>query len=422
VEAIREGRTGVAPTVGGRIQSLDVLRGFAVLGILFANLTAFSGPTFGESMGGGVKPLHGWDAWVDVLTAAFVTGKFRGALAILFGAGLYLQFAKRSAIPGNWPGGYLKRTAWLAVFGLVHGLAIWYGDILFSYAVTALICCLFVRLQDRILNWVAAGTMALATLVGLGLGALTWLGSMFSQDQPDSGGVFSVAAEIHAYGVGSYGEQFVQRLMVFGLMAVFMIFLLPNFCGLFFVGMRLAKTGFLAAPSKHPRLRNWLLWLGLGVGLPFNLASLLYFRTGVSPAYDAMVESAFSPFLAVAYVTLVAMAVEAGLFKPIGLLFSNVGRVALTCYIMQSLICTTLFYSWGFGLFNRLDRVQNVGVACAVALINMVFAALWLRRFAIGPLEWLWRSLTEGKRMPILKRGYSLTPVERPETPRFDVG
>jgi uncharacterized protein len=142
----------------------------------------------------------------------------------------------------------------------------------------------------------------------------------------------------------------------------------------------------------------------------------------VSPFYSALAECVFGPTLAIGYLTSIAMAVEAGLLKAIGKALANVGRVALSCYIMQSLLCTTLFYSWGFGLFNRLNAVQNLGVACGVALINVVFAALWLRWFAIGPLEWLWRSLVEGQRLPIRRGGYSLTNVQRPEAPSFDVG
>jgi uncharacterized protein len=275
-----KGRVTVAPTIAGRIQALDVLRGFAVLGILFANLAAFSGPDFSESMAGSRQPSHGFDAWVNVLTSAFVTGKFRSTLAILFGVGLYLQFAKRSAIQGNWPGGYLKRTAWLAVFGAIHGLLIWYGDILFAYAVTAFISCMFVRIAPKAMNWVTIAFIAATVVIGFGLAGLVWLASVI----PDAGSGADMAAgraaELHAYGAGSYWEQTLLRMQAFGYQFLALFFLLPTFAGLFLVGIRLGMAGFLSAPSRHVRLRNRLLWIGWGAGLPLNLLALLYWRTG----------------------------------------------------------------------------------------------------------------------------------------------
>jgi uncharacterized protein len=102
-----------------------------------------------------------------------------------------------------------------------------------------------------------------------------------------------------------------------------------------------------------------------------------------------------------------AMAVEKGVLISVFGAVANVGRMALTTYLGQSLLATVIFYSWGFGLFGRLDLVQQLGVVAGIWVANLVFAHLWLQRFAIGPVEWLLRSLTEGRRLPSRKESYS---------------
>ena len=125
----------ISPTLKNRIESLDVLRGAAILGILLANIFAFAWPQLGEMMGAGI-PIPGMNDWVEGLRVALVTGKFRGLFCLLFGAGMYLQFTKLEA-RGGWPGTYIKRNLILMGIGLIHALLIWYGDILFMYSMIA---------------------------------------------------------------------------------------------------------------------------------------------------------------------------------------------------------------------------------------------------------------------------------------------
>jgi uncharacterized protein len=394
----------IEPTVQERVHAYDFIRGIAIFGILLANIPWFAEPALGDML----KMLHdpsGLDGQVDAWTTVFVAGKFRSMLAILFGVGMWLQFRKRSAVPGNWPGGYLKRMFFLAGFGIFHGLFLWFGDILFMYGAIAFVACLFVGQSDRVLKWIVGSSLALSILAGLGLaaGAYLWTPEPPDPSQESPFGFLDVSreAETQAYAEGSYLDQLKMRAIAFAMMSMGVVVFLPFLGGLMLFGALLGRHGILAKPSAHKRVRNRLLLFGLGLGLPLNFAMLpLLQRESGLLAMEA-VELCAGPILSVGYITLLAMLAEAGWLGSMQRAVAKVGRTAFSNYILQTLICITLFYSWGFGLYGELNRLQLLAIPPAVWGANLLFAHYWLKRYRMGPLEWLWRSLTEGRKLPL---------------------
>jgi uncharacterized protein len=387
----------IAPTVFGRLNALDLMRGVAILGILLANIWAFGFP-ISDLFSMAPQPVGTrLEQFLEGAELSFVSGKFRSMLAILFGVGIYLQFRKRVSTHAAWPGGYLKRTFFLGLMGLLHALLIWWGDILFAYAWIAVAACLMVRLSNRIL-WIVIGcTLAFSFCCGAGMALLAFVPNL---GEGANAGFFDTAHEVAVFRDGTYFEQFAFRAVVF-LMATFQLLILfPPLLGLFLFGIILARWDVLPAPSAQPIVRNRVLWLSFGIGLPLNLLGFLIggheMRTVLSIAWEML----FAPLLAPGYIMLLAVASERGWFAAGQKAVERVGRLALTNYILQSLLCTFVFYSWGLGLFAELERVQAYLVVAAVWIVNLVFSWAWLRRFDIGPLEWALRSLTEGRRLP----------------------
>ena len=387
----------VQPTLRDRTRALDVLRGFAVLGILIANMPSFASRDLGGMTGDSIK-LHGLDLWLDTLATVFVSGKMRSLLAIVFGVGVWMQFQKRSKVEGNWPGGYIKRSLWLGAIGLCHGFFIWFGDILFFYAGMAIVTALLAPVDARILKAIIGGGIAISLLCGVGLGV--FIGMMATSSNGGGGGnPFGSFDPGAAFGSGNYLDQLKVRAILYGIMFVFCAGLGVAMLPLFLLGVLFGRSGVLAKPSLHPKIRNAALLVGFGVGVPMNLVGLLKLRG--NEGVELFIEFTGGPFLAVGYLMLGAMLVEQGVLTRVSDALATVGRMALTSYLSQSVLATCIFYSWGLGLFGRLSIAGQFGVVAIIWTINIAFAYFWQRRFAIGPVEWLLRSLTEGKRLPI---------------------
>lgn len=385
----------ISPTLKNRIESLDVLRGAAILGILLANIFAFAWPQLGEMMGAGI-PIPGMNDWVEGLRVALVTGKFRGLFCLLFGAGMYLQFTKLEA-RGGWPGTYLKRNLILMGIGLIHALLIWYGDILFMYSMIAFGAMWFTRASDKTLLITGSAMIGACFLCGAGIvGAMAALGS--DMGAGGSGGMdfgLNSQRELAVFGAGTYLEQLQMRGMTF----VFMLFNLPmiglELGGLMLNGMYLMRSGVLAKPSANPTLTRNLMIVG-GVGLLLNL--VLGASIGMTGNHDVelLAEFGLNAPLCIGYAIFGAVMVErnpGGLFSR---LFAPVGKVALTCYLLTSVICTTAFYSWGGGLFGKLNYFGMIGFTFGVWIVLIGVAHLITRRYSMGPVEFVWRRMTLG--------------------------
>lgn len=407
------------PSYSNRERVYDVLRGVAILGILLANIEVFARPgAMLEVFGLRAGPTTGVDAFIDSIRSAFVSGKFRGMLATLFGVGMAMLYAKalktqvfdewgRLIAGVKWPGPYLRRTFFMILLGALHGFFIWWGDVLLVYGTTALAAS-WVISQPKATQKLLFGLSAFITFVSaVGLSFLPWI--LQQASRPVSGGGQSSLNDLFAslgsperdlaiYQSGTYLDQLLHRLLIFGGNVLNAPFLVPFMMVFFVGGAWLYQSGVLARPSKHTSLRNKLLALGLGVGLPLNLVVLAIPPGVARDGYALFIEMGASPLLALGYLILIAMAVEKsrGFWRPLEL----VGRFALTNYLLQSVLCSFIFYSFGGRLFGKLNALEQLGVVAGVWVVNLVFSLIWANRFDIGPVEWAWRSTVERRKLP----------------------
>lgn len=392
------------PTLTNRIGTLDFLRGVGILGILLANIFAFAGPEVAYQIF--ERPELGFaEGWVEAVRTTLVSGKFRGMLALLFGVGMYLQFVKRQSAEGKWPGSYARRTFILLGMGAFHGLFLWYGDILFAYALTALIGMICVQYRDKVLVWMAVGMLALTTMVGASQGGAGALGSDPSMAQLFS--FLSVENETRVHATGNYLEQLAFRGVVWLMMLFNMLVIVPSLLGLFLIGICLGRAGVLARPSQHPQLVRKLTWVGLA-GLLLNGFYMVFHGLGVDYDYGWAIETGLNAPLAVGYVIWGAILVERGWFRGLVSAVSLVGQMALSSYLLQTIVLTTVFYSWGFGLFSQLDYISLLGVVAGMWVLNLVVAAVWMRFFTMGPVEYVWRWWSGGGDVPFRRRDLSV--------------
>lgn len=397
------------PTLGkARIDSLDTLRGFALLGILVMNIQSFSMPSSAYFDPSSYEDLNGLNFVVWLVGYLFFDLKFMAMFSMMFGAGIVLMSRHRDAAGLPVAGLHYRRMFWLLIFGLIHAYVIWYGDILVPYA----ICGMFVF---WVRNWsprrlLAAG-LALFIFGSL-MHALFGLGAQFSAETAEAMRSDSVAApgeqakEIEAYR-GAWVEHFPHRMQ--GALG-FQFFVLPalffwRISGLMLLGMAFFKWGvFEAALSKRSYVAMVL--FGGGLGLPlvafgadqamkhdFDLAHVL--------GYGAIPNWYGSLGVALMWVGLLMLLCKSEALTRVRNMLSAYGRMAFTNYIGQSLLATFIFYGYGFGLFGSVSRIQQVGVVIAIWSLGLTLSPIWLRRFRFGPLEWLWRTAVYMKLQPM---------------------
>lgn len=393
-----------------RIESLDVLRGFAVLGILVMNIQAFAMVSAAYMNPTALGPLSGpeWTAWL-VAHVAF-DGKFLAIFAALFGAGLVLMADRsgRAGIPA-WQR-HRRRMATLAVIGAIHAYAIWYGDILLIYAVVGLLAFVFRNLPVRHLLVLAAMFYALPVLWMLFMTvALQFMPEAAYQEMAGTHwqpGPETIAAQEAAYR-GGWLTQMQQRVP--DALTIHLL-VLPTeeawrVLALMLAGMAAYKTGLLTGDWSTAAYRRALL-VGVGLGLPTVLAGVAYnqaagWEMAQSMYLGALFNHVAAPLLALAWVCGALLVFKRGWLPNLAARMAAVGRAALSTYLLSSLVCTLIFYGHGFGLFGRLDRVEQLLVVGAVWVLLLSIAPAWFRHFRIGPVEWLWRWSIYGARPPL---------------------
>ena len=398
------------PVRGGRrIVTLDALRGFAILGILLVNIEIFYGPDFWLLLAG-ESALTGLDRVLGFLIVFLAQSKFYSIFAFLFGLGLVMQTV-RAEERGRSSGRLLsRRLAVLTLFGVVHAVLIWSGDILLTYALLGFVFLLFRRRPARTLLIWAAILLILPPLLLLLAGLLALLATF----TPEGAQAISEAAAgqrefllgladsaREAYGSGSYGDMVAQRLREITLWASNLVFIGPNIFGMFLVGGALMRAGWFEAPDAHRTGIRRVALAGLLVGLPLNLVAA--YATVLNPGGASGVALLWigqscqligGPVLALGYLGLATLLfqryAEAGPVR----WTSAVGCMALTNYLAQSVICTAVFY--GLGLYGETSLAAALVLCGAIYALQLIWSPLWLSRFSYGPVEWLWRRLTYG--------------------------
>ena len=401
---------GFGPTTEAeRILSLDVLRGFAVLGILVMNIQSFSMISAAYMNPTAYGDFTGIHRWVWMLSHLLADQKFLSIFSMLFGAGIVLLTSRREAAGESPTALHYRRSFWLLVFGLAHGMLLWYGDILVTYALCAFLAYLFRKVRPG--GLVIVGAIIFLVPVGLfsvfGWSMQFWPREALQQSMANwLPTAEQVASELNTYRGGWLGQMSdrvpaVAKHDTF----VFLVFQGWRAGGLMLVGMALYKWGVLLA-RRSRRFYAILASVGFGLGLALIL-------TGVSRNVAADWSFEYSMFFGERYNYVGSLGVALGYVAvlmlvsmsrgPIARALAPVGRMAFTNYLVQSVICTLIFYGHGLGLFGRVERGGQILIVFAVWAFQIWFSGFWLRRFLFGPAEWLWRSLTYFKFQPMLK-------------------
>lgn len=385
----------LTPTLNNRIESLDMLRGFALLGIFIANMLTFHSPYFY------LEP-HSWfstpgDAETFKIINIFVEASFYPIFAMMFGYGMNLQYEKAQAAGKPYAPVMARRLGILLLFGLLHALFIWSGDILFTYALMGFIMIAAVRIPKRWLVPIAAIVYLIPAIILIG--GLYFINKL-SPDQvmSDYVDIQQIELAITAYGHGTYWEAFAFRAVewaTFGLTSVFLapIMILP----LIMFGAYLSKVKLFERAAELKGRIAVVTVIALVGGIVIK--SIPYIDKP-TVHYDMLQKLIGGPMLAIGYGGIILLLCQAPLFRTIFRPVSKAGRMSLTTYLMQSIIATLLFNSYGFGLYGKVDLATGTWMAVGIFVIQVIFAELWLMKFRMGPFEWIWRKGTYGKNLP----------------------
>jgi uncharacterized protein len=400
-----------------RIQVIDILRGFALFGILLVNMELFSHPV--------QQVMLGHDelaAFPDRLAAwgikLLAETKFYPIFSFLFGVGFALQILRAEQRGTRFVPFYLRRLFVLLLIGMAHAIFVWVGDILVLYAILGAILLLFFRRRAprTLLIWtvvmlllsvlVVGGLVGLALLARLTPEGAAQMSSEFAASEATLRAAAAQAKEVYA--TGSFGAITAQRLSDLGLAYSLYVFLGFNAFAMFLLGLYAGRRGiFRDIPAHVPLLRK-ILWWGIPVGLGSQLVYVVLNERfdAFEPSWGSLVANlaqfAGAPVLALVYVAGVTLLVQHGAWHARLRPLAAVGRMAMTNYLLQSLVATMLFYGYGFGLFGSIGPALGLLITIAIFCAQIPLSVLWLHRFQFGPVEWLWRVLTYMRWQPLL--------------------
>ena len=415
-----------------RINSVDVIRGCAVLGILLMNIADFALPHQAYSDPTVAGGATGANLAVWAINYVLFEGKMRAMFSILFGAGTVIFMArgeKRGAgmIVSDI---YHRRLLWLLAFGVLHAYFIWQGDILYWYAVTGMLLyslrglapaklfiggalCLLMMVPQSIMNGLEFQELRQK---GMAADAAAKAGKKLTEEQiedqkkwndklhelkPTKKEIDKEIADHHA----GYWKLFAGRAgMVAMIESVFFYHWFWDVAGMMLVGMGLFKLGYLSAERSY-REYGLVAAICYGAGLPGSIiVARQMILSGFEPSTVMLLDATYSlrrVAMVLAHISLAMIVCKSGVLAWLTSRLAAAGQMALTNYLTTSIICTTIFNGYGFGLYGKLDRAHIYIVVLSIWTAQLIWSKPWLEHFRFGPFEWLWRSLTYWKRQPM---------------------
>ena len=389
-------------TADERMLVLDVLRGFALFGILVSNILYFSQPEgdLSDRAGAWIGP---WDRVADWFVVLLVEAKFYPLFAILFGIGVSIQMERSSIRTGAFKTFFKRRLLVLMMFGIAHSIFLWDGDILFHYA----LCGVFLLLFQNRKSITATVWAFVLILIPVTILLLIWILLQIALGSPEVSKELSAAMKPESFVStifidGSYVDVVTYRLSNLIPTALFMLIFDGEILGLLLFGMVVGRSGILMNLEANRQLFEKMFWICGLIGIAINtLAAWASIGSSVNPGLSEYLlglvfSSLGGPILALSYasgiILLIVKMPAWCFFQP----FAAAGRMALTNYLLQSLIATTIFYGYGFGLIGQVGRLGTIGIAMLIFAAQLLFSTLWLQRYQAGPVEWLWRKLAYG--------------------------
>ncbi len=397
----QQAKSSAGPTQGSeRIVALDVLRGFALLGILIMNIQSFAMPSAAYTNPTAYGDLQGSNLLVWFWSHVLADQKFMALFSMLFGAGVVLM-ADRAAASSRSPAGiHYRRMVWLGVFGLAHAHFLWYGDILFWYSLSGMVVFLW---RGKSPLWLLSAALVMLLIPSLlmvlgGLSMSLWPAELKAEAaQIWLPSAESIARELLAYRDSYWGQMPQRSSQALGLETYVVVsFAFWRCSGLMLMGMALFKLGVLSGARSKKEYAQ-LLALSLLVGLSLVLIGVhLHFEAGWSLEYSFLFGMQWNYWGAIgvslawtALVMLACQSLPAGCLRPL----AAVGQTALSNYLLQSIVCTWIFYGHGLGLYGTVERSGQLALVPVIWVFQILASMLWLRSFRMGPFEWLWRSL-----------------------------
>lgn len=399
-----EGTRSGPVSPGDRIQSADILRGLAILGILLMNIASFSGQA---------GSLEAWSEAIDravfILTRLLVEAKFYSLFSFLFGWGMAIQMDRLQKRGVSYPATMLRRLAILFLMGVIHAIFIWSGDILAVYALCGVILLLFRSRSDRFLLAASAAFMLAAILIQHPSPAAEAFRSWYAEKS----GLFAFdLSPGHVYVDGSYSQVTRVRAQEFLQTFTTLPYTFGKVFAMFLLGFFIGKRGLLRRAEENPRWLDPLLWTALALGLTLNgfyvltLTGQLDLAPQQSRFLGNAVRTIGAPVLMLAYFAAILRLMRDRNWAHRLAAFGDVGRMALTNYILQSIVATLLFYGYGLGLYGRVDPTFTLALTLTLYSFQVRLSRWWLGSHRFGPLEWAWRSLTYGKLQPWSTHAY----------------
>ena len=437
--------TSVGPiTRAERINSLDVLRGFALLGILPANVLVFGmhlAAGYDPTVAGGATGLN-LVSWALLLV--LVDGKMRALFSMVFGASMILLTSRAEERSGAAAAAdiYYRRTLWLLLIGVAHAFLLFWGDILYPYALCGLILFPFRKLPAKKL--LVIGALIIAFKAGwytvdafrkveqrnlaAAADAAEKAGKQPTEEQAGAKKELEARRKLRKPSREELDKDAKKwrgnPLEVIGARAKVVEFwhALPlydpqNFdiLSMMFIGMGLFKLGVFSAARSY-RFYGWMAVFGYLTGIPANsYTAWLALKSNFDRVTFAVTYVGYDIerlLVALAHMAVLMMVCKAGALRWLTSRLAAIGQTALSNYVLQSVVCTFVFTGYGFGLYGRLERYQLYYVVAGSWVLSLVASPIWLRYYWFGPLEWCWRSLTYWKKQPMRIPRPSVTVAE----------
>ncbi|MEN8171619.1 MAG: M28 family peptidase [Chloroflexota bacterium] len=397
---MKSSTTPIPVQASERIQFVDVLRGFAIFGILLFNMGSFAGRSFA---------LRDWNEPLDqaiiLLIDFFVQAKFYSLFSFLFGWGMAVQLRRARAKGNNIIPIFLRRLIILLFFGVLHSIFLWNGDILFMYALLGIPLLLIFRNRTEKTLLIASGVSLLISIVLLLPGDFissvrTWCSSTMDCFQPENPLPKSLFA------TGSYFKITQLRFQGF----INALWWFPCYFGsvfaMFLLGLYTGKRNIFKNYQQHiPFIKKVMLY-GFGIGIIFNsIFVYMSIKQISSPQFAPLIRVGSriigAPALSLSYIAGIILLYQKEKWMERLAPLACVGRMALSNYIFHSVLFTSIFYGYGLGLYGETDPSFGLLLTLGVFLFQIRFSQWWFERYRFGPLEWLWRSLTYLNRQPL---------------------
>jgi len=386
-----------------RIQHIDIIRGIAILGILLVNMAHFSYPDLYLHIIGPnnffVESWHTLDHVTNKWLNIFVQMKFITMFSFLFGFGMIIMMERSEAKGQKFVPLYARRLLVLLLFGIIHAFFIWDGDILTEYALLGFVLLLFRKRKPKtLLIWTIVFYSLFAIPVAIvsaipthdGYEMTEWETEMVLESEENA------KQALHIYSEGTFFEVAKQRIhdrmyyMSLNGMAslnpiLYFYANIPYF-SMFLLGAYFAKRKLLHRPEDHKSTLRKIWIISLLIGLPAN--SIYGFTDN-----DALLLIG-APFLMLFYIISFVYLINFPWSNKLLMPFAAVGRTAFTNYIVQSIIATTIFYSYGLGLYGKINPFLGLFISFSIFTLQIILSNVWLRHVNYGPLEWIWRAAT----------------------------